>query len=56
MRYRVLGKTGAEVSVLGFGCMRLPTVEGQDGKIDMKKAVDMVRYGIDNGINYLDTA
>lgn len=56
MRYRVLGKTCAEVSVLGFGCMRLPTVEGQDGKIDTKRAVDMVRYGIDNGINYLDTA
>lgn len=56
MRYRVLGKTEKEVSVLGFGCMRLPTVEGTDGEIDMEKAVKMVRYGIDNGINYLDTA
>lgn len=56
MRYRVLGKTGVEVSVLGFGCMRLPTVDGEDGKIDEAKAVEMVRYGIDNGMNYLDTA
>lgn len=56
MRYRVLGKTGVEVSVLGFGCMRLPTVEGEDGRIDEAKAVEMVRHSIDNGINYLDTA
>lgn len=56
MRYRVLGKTGVEVSVLGFGCMRLPTVDNEDGSIDETKAIEMVRHGIDNGINYLDTA
>ena len=56
MQYRILGKTNEKVSVLGFGCMRLPTVEGENEKIDMEKAVGMVRYGIDNGINYLDTA
>lgn len=56
MKYRKLGKTGEEVSVLGFGCMRLPTIDGQDGQIDEVKAVEMVRHAIDNGINYLDTA
>ena len=56
MRYREIGNTGAEVSVLGFGCMRLPTVDGSDGNIDEAKAVEMVRYAIDNGVNYLDTA
>lgn len=54
MRYKVLGKTGVEVSALGFGCMRFPTLEGD--AIDEAKAIEMLRFGIDNGINYLDTA
>ena len=58
MRYRELGKALAEVSVLGFGCMRLPVIkeEGKDDVIDEKEAIRIIRYGIDNGINYLDTA
>ena len=54
MKYRVLGKTGAEVSVLGFGCMRLPVLEND--QIDESEAIRIIRNGIDNGINYLDTA
>ena len=54
MKYRVLGKTGAEVSVLGFGCMRLPVLENE--AIDESEAIRIIRKGIDNGINYLDTA
>ncbi len=54
MRYRVLGKTGVEVSVLGFGCMRLPVIEND--AIDESEAIRIIRRGIDNGINYLDTA
>ena len=55
MRYRKLGLTGVDVSTLGFGCMRLPTVEGTD-KIDEQEAIRIIRLGIDNGVNYLDTA
>lgn len=55
MKYRILGKTGVEVSALGFGCMRLPMVEGED-RIDVQEAVRIVRMAIDNGVNYLDTA
>ena len=49
-----MGKTGIPVSALGFGCMRLPTVQG--GTVDEELAVAMMRTAIDNGVNYFDTA
>ncbi len=57
MQYRDFGKTGCKISVLGFGAMRMPTIE-TDGekKIDEKKAIELIRYSIDNGVNYVDTA
>lgn len=56
MKYRRMGKTETDVSVLGFGCMRLPVIDGDGDKIDEAKAVEIIRKGIDSGINYLDTA
>ncbi|MFW9834023.1 MAG: aldo/keto reductase [Candidatus Thorarchaeota archaeon] len=55
MQYRKLGKLGTKVSALGFGCMRLP-VEEPGGKIKRDEAIRLIRKGIDNGINYVDTA
>ena len=55
MQYRKLGKISDKVSALGYGCMRLPTIE-EGGKIDRDEAIKLIRKGIDNGINYIDTA
>ncbi len=54
MLYRKMPKIAEELSILGFGCMRFPT--NKDGSIVKDRAIAQIRYGIDNGINYLDTA
>ena len=57
MKYREFGKTGAVVSILGFGAMRLPTTgEGENVHVDLDKGVPMIQKGLDLGINYIDTA
>ena len=45
-----------ELSALGLGCMRLPTVDGQEAVIDEAKTAEMVEYARNQGINYFDTA
>ena len=54
MNYRNFGKTGYQTSALGFGCMRLPQLP--DGGIDEAEATRILRYAIDRGLNYVDTA
>lgn len=55
MIYNELAKTGLEVSRLGFGTMRLPTINS-NAEINTEEASKMLKYGIENGINIIDTA
>ncbi|MBU4318442.1 MAG: aldo/keto reductase [Proteobacteria bacterium] len=56
MKYRKFGKLDWEVSVLGFGAMRLPILENDQSKIVEPEAIEMIRTAIDSGVNYVDTA
>ena len=56
MEYRKFGNIDWEVSALGFGAMRLPTDGDESSDIAEEEAIEMIRYAIDNGVNYVDTA
>ena len=47
---------GLKLSALGMGCMRFPTVEGQDNVIDEALTAKMVAQAFAGGVNYFDTA
>lgn len=53
MLTRVNIKNNDMLSILGFGCMRLPT---RNGGIDEPRAIKMIHDAIQNGVNYFDTA
>jgi uncharacterized protein len=54
MLYRRMNEVESDLSILGFGCMRLPVAK--DGHIDEPNAAKMLRFAIDHGVNYVDTA
>ncbi|QQO10856.1 aldo/keto reductase [Breznakiella homolactica] len=58
MNYRPYGKLGYDVSALGVGCMRFPRNIDGEGKVsvDLEKTFELIRYAVDHGVNYFDTA
>jgi uncharacterized protein len=56
MPNRPFGRTGEQVSILGFGAMRLPFLDGHRERIDLPLATRMLYYALDHGVNYIDTA
>ena len=47
---------GDRLSMMGFGAMRLPVIDGNDGKVDVPKAEALVDEAYRSGINFFDTA
>lgn len=61
MTYRINPTTGDRVSLLGYGCMRLPTItnssagDNQD-EIDQEMVNELTDYALAHGVNYFDTS
>ena len=61
MTYRTNPTTGDKVSLLGYGCMRWPSVGGRSARegneeIDQEMVNRLVDYAIEYGVNYFDTS
>jgi aryl-alcohol dehydrogenase-like predicted oxidoreductase len=54
MRYRPFGRTGLQVSVVGFGCW--PMAGDRYGAIEDDEAVRAIHRALDRGVNCVDTA
>ncbi|MCH5240763.1 MAG: aldo/keto reductase, partial [Muribaculaceae bacterium] len=58
MKYTELGNTGIKVSRICVGCMSYgkPYDDFQLWTLDQDKTTEMIKYALDNGVNFLDTA
>lgn len=61
MTFRENPRTGDRISLLGYGCMRLPTLSGgsardDESDIDQEQVNRLVDYAIEHGVNYFDTS
>lgn len=61
MTCRTNPKSGEKVSLLGYGCMRWPDVNGgvgrdADAELDQETINKLVDYAIAHGVNYFDTS
>ena len=59
MTYRTNPRTGDKVSILGYGCMRWPTLPspaGDGNVIDQNTVNRLIDYALEHGVNYFDTS
>lgn len=56
MTYRITPTTGDRVSLLGYGCMRYPTVPDTEGILDQEAINESIDYALVHGVNYFDTS
>lgn len=61
MTYRINPSTGDKVSLLGYGCMRLPTIsktstQDNNDEIDQEMVNQLTDYALAHGVNYFDTS
>jgi uncharacterized protein len=56
VEYRSFGKLDWKASALGFGTMRLPIIGEDQAKVNEPEAIKLIRYAIDQGVNYVDSA
>src|SRR5437660_11158509 len=54
MQKRTLGKTGLEVSALGFGCMGISQSYGRPSS--REDGIALIRAAVDRGVTFFDTA
>src|SRR5271168_5602703 len=54
MQKRILGKSGLEVSALGFGCMGLSF--GYGPATEREEAIKVIRAAVEGGVTFFDTA
>ena len=54
MQKRKLGKSGLEISDMGFGCMNLSGAYGQ--AVDRQQAIDVIHAAVEHGVTFFDTA
>src|SRR4051812_4882184 len=54
MKKRTLGKSGLQVSTLGFGCMGISFGYGRP--MEKEAAISLIREAFDSGLTFFDTA
>src|SRR3954469_9427081 len=54
MKRRTLGKSGLEVSAIGFGCMGMSGAYGPPA--DKQAMVRLIHAAVDKGVTFFDTA